>query len=150
MLSTLLTPSSITEPTTLVEASSLQGLCILVVDDENDVRTIISTILEHYGATVTPISSGSLALQELQANSQAYDVLVSDLGMPEMDGWELIQSIRALDVAEGGNIPAVALTAYNSSKEQRMSLLAGFQVHIAKPVEPEQLVSIVANLVRQQ
>jgi CheY-like chemotaxis protein len=127
---------------------TLKGLTILVIDDEFDVRTIISTILEHYGATVTPISSGPLALQELQANSQAYDVLVSDLGMPEMDGWELIQSIRAL--AEGGDIPAVALTAYNSPKEQRMSLLAGFQVHIAKPVEPEQLVSIVANLVRQK
>jgi two-component system, chemotaxis family, CheB/CheR fusion protein len=150
MLSTTLTSSPTAAPTTLVDALSLQGLCILVVDDENDVRTIIATILEHYGATVTPISSGSLALQELQANPQAYDVLVSDLGMPEMDGWELIQSIRALDAAEGGHIPAVALTAYNSTKEQRMSLLAGFQVHIAKPVEPEQLVSIIANLVRKR
>jgi CheY-like chemotaxis protein len=125
----------------------LQGLAILVVDDEADVRTIISTILEHYGATVTSIGSGWAALQELQANPQIYDVLLSDLGMPEMDGRELIKSVRALDV--GGNIPAAALTAYNSPKEQHLSLLAGFQVHIAKPVEPEQLVAIVANLARK-
>jgi CheY-like chemotaxis protein len=87
-------------------------------------------------------------LQTLQAHPQAYDLLLSDLGMPEMDGWELIRRIRGLDAATGGQIPAAALTAYNSSRDREMSRAAGFQAHIAKPIEPEQLVTNVANLVR--
>jgi two-component system, chemotaxis family, CheB/CheR fusion protein len=131
------------------EAPSLQGLNILVVDDETDVLTVLATILEHYGATVTTIDSAPAALQTLQAHPQAYDLLLSDLGMPEMDGWELIRRIRALDAPAGGQIPAAALTAYNSSRDRELSRAAGFQAHIAKPIEPEQLVADVANLARK-
>jgi two-component system, chemotaxis family, CheB/CheR fusion protein len=131
------------------EAPSLQGLNILVVDDETDVLTVLATILEHYGATVTTIDSAPAALQTLQAHPQAYELLLSDLGMPEMDGWELIRRIRALDAPAGGQIPAAALTAYNSSRDRELSRAAGFQAHIAKPIEPAQLVADVANLARK-
>ncbi len=130
------------------ESPSLQGLNILVVDDETDVLTIIALILEQYGATVTTLDSATAALQTLQAHPQAYDLLLSDLGMPGMDGWELIRRIRSLDAAAGGQIPAAAVTAYNSSRDREMSLAAGFQAHITKPIEPAQLVAIVAKLVR--
>jgi two-component system, chemotaxis family, CheB/CheR fusion protein len=144
-------PESIPQAASTIEpeAPSLQGLNILVVDDETDVLTVITMFLEHYGATVTAIDSAPAALQTLQAHPQAYDLLLSDLGMPEMDGWELIRQIRGLDAASGGQIPAAALTAYNSSRDREMSLAAGFQAHIAKPIEPAQLVAIVANLARK-
>jgi two-component system, chemotaxis family, CheB/CheR fusion protein len=141
----MLSGASTIEP----EAPSLQGLNILVVDDETDVLTVITMFLEHYGATVTAMASAPAALQMLQAHPQAYDLLLSDLGMPEMDGWELIRQIRGLDAASGGQIPAAALTAYNSSRDREMSLAAGFQAHIAKPIEPAQLVANVANLARK-
>jgi two-component system, chemotaxis family, CheB/CheR fusion protein len=128
---------------------SLKGSNILVVDDETDVLAIIATILEQYGATVTALSSAKEVLQVLPAHPQAYDLLLSDLGMPEIDGWELIRQIRALSASDGGQIPAAALTAYNSSRDRQMSRSAGFQAHIAKPIEPAQLVAIVANLVKK-
>jgi two-component system, chemotaxis family, CheB/CheR fusion protein len=130
--------------TTQGELPSLQGLNILVVDDEPDVRTLIATILEQSGATVTALSSASAVLQELQAHPQAYDLLLSDLGMPEIDGWELLRQLGEL----GMQIPAAALTAYNSLRDRKMSRAAGFQAHIAKPIETAQLVTIVANLTR--
>ncbi len=134
--------------TILVDAATLIGIHVLLVDDEEDVRTLIATILEQYGATVTPVAAAPTALQILQAAPQKYDVLLSDIGMPGQDGWSLIRQVRALSAAAGGKIPAAALTAYASNRERNLALQLGFQVHIAKPVEPDRLVAIVADLAR--
>ncbi len=129
-------------------APNLTGIHVLVVDDETDVRTLIATILEQYGATVTAIESAPTALATLQAHPQTYNVLVSDIGMPGQDGWSFIRQVRSLSPELGGQIPAAALTAYATGKDRRMALELGFQVHIAKPVEPERLAAIVADLAR--
>ncbi len=134
--------------TTLVDASTLIGIHVLLVDDEEDVRTLIATILEQSGATVTPVAAAPAALQLLQAAPQKYAVLLSDIGMPGQDGWSFIRQVRALSAAAGGQIPAAALTAYASSRERALALQLGFQIHIAKPVEPDLLVAIVADLAR--
>jgi two-component system, chemotaxis family, CheB/CheR fusion protein len=109
---------------------------------------IITTILEHYGATVTETDSAAAALETLRAHPQTYNVLISDIGMPGEDGWELIRQVRRLSPAQGGEIPAAALTAYASGKDRRMALELGFQVHISKPIEPLRLAAIVADLAR--
>ncbi len=131
-----------------VHPPDLHGIHVLVVDDETDVRTIVTTILEHYGATVTETDSAATALATLRTHPQTYNVLISDIGMPGQDGWELIRQVRALSPAQGGDIPAAALTAYASGKDRSMALELGFQVHIAKPIEPLHLAAIVADLAR--
>ncbi|WP_310489161.1 response regulator, partial [Chamaesiphon sp. VAR_69_metabat_338] len=128
---------------------SLNGANILVVDDESDVLTLITTVLQQAGATVTAVDSASAALQTLQAQPQAYDLLLSDLGMPETDGWALIRQIRAWEADAGGRIPAAALTAYNTMRDRNISHAFGFQILLSKPIEPEQLVKDVAKLVRK-
>lgn len=128
---------------------SLQGANILVVDDDEDVLELIATILETYGATVTAVSSARAAFHALQVQPQVYDLLLSDLGMPEEDGWTLIRQIRALDAASGGQIPAAALTAYNTMKDRNISHAFGFQVLISKPIEPAELVADVLKLIRK-
>jgi two-component system, chemotaxis family, CheB/CheR fusion protein len=126
---------------------SLQGANILVVDDEEDILELIATILETSGATVTAVGSARAALHALQAQPLAYDLLLSDLGMPEEDGWTLIRQIRALDAASGGQIPAAALTAYNTMKDRNISHAFGFQILISKPIEPAELVADVLKLI---
>jgi two-component system, chemotaxis family, CheB/CheR fusion protein len=140
--------ATLAEPPTQPAETSLTGANILVVDDESDVLALITTILQQAGATVTAVGSASAALQTLQAHPQAYDLLLSDLGMPEMDGWALIRQIRAWDAAAGGRIPAAALTAYNTMRDRSISHAFGFQILLSKPIEPEQLVKDVAKLVR--
>ncbi len=132
----------------LVNDTNLTGIHVLVLDDEINVRTAIATILEHYGATVTAIASAPIALKTLQANPQAYNVLLSDIGMPEQDGWSFIRQVRALSAEAGGKIPAAALTTYASSREIDIARQLGFQVHIAKPIDANLLASIVAKLAR--
>ncbi|HEY9638872.1 MAG TPA: ATP-binding protein, partial [Coleofasciculaceae cyanobacterium] len=130
------------------EAPDLQGLKVLVVDDEADSRELITFILEQAGATVTQASSAKEALHAL-AQTPA-DVLVSDIGMPEMDGYALIRQIRSQSPQQGGKMLAIALTAYAGEVDYQQSLAAGFQAHIPKPIEPEQLVKAIANqLIRQ-
>lgn len=114
---------------------------------------LIATILQQAGATVTAVGSASAALQILQAQPQAYDLLLSDLGMPETDGWTLIRQIRTWDADSGGQIPAVALTAYNTIhdllkaalRDCRISAAVGFQILLSKPIEPAQLVTDIAK-----
>ncbi|BAY60076.1 signal transduction histidine hinase [Calothrix brevissima NIES-22] len=125
---------------------SLTGLRVLVVDDEADIRDLFSICLEQYGVIVTAVASANAALSTLMANPNGYDVLLSDIGLPEQDGYDLIRQIRALDAELGGQIPAAALTAYAAEAEQAQALAAGFQMHIAKPIEPERLLFIVAAL----
>lgn len=123
---------------------SLEGVQVLVVDDEPDARELITTVLEEYKAQVIAVSTAEAALEaikQLQPN-----VLVSDIGMPEEDGYALIRKVRALDVHQGGRIPAVALTAYARAEDRTQALLAGFQQHISKPVDPAELAAVVASL----
>ena len=124
----------------------LKGLRVLVVDDDASVLELLRTILEDYGVLVTAVVSVEEAIALLRANPGQYDVLLSDIGMPNEDGYSLIRQGRALSADLGGQIPAAALTAYVTDEEQRKSLEAGFQRHIIKPVEPEQLAAIVASL----
>jgi len=137
------------EPTDLPvdELPSIAGVRVLVVDDETDNREMIMVILEQSGAVATGVASAREALATLQANPGAYDLLLSDISMPEENGYDLIRQVRSLDVASGGDIPAIALTALASTEDQRAALAAGFQRHIPKPIEPDTLVRAIAGLV---
>ncbi len=130
------------------DGSTLAGIHVLLVDDEADVRELLTAILDRAGATVTATASVALALETLQAHPDRYDVLLSDIGMPDRDGWTLIRQVRQLSPEAGGRIPAAALTAYASDRDREMAIRLGFQVHIAKPIEPDRLVAIVADLAR--
>ncbi len=125
---------------------SLEGLRVLVVDDEADMRELLMTMLKQYGAEVTALASADEALSVLTTNPGMYDVLLSDIGMPHLDGYALIRQVRTLSAEIGGQIPAAALTAYVRSEERQEALKAGFQMHIAKPVTPEHLAFMIANL----
>ena len=125
--------------------SELAGLRVLVVDDEPDARELTTAILSEGGATVVAASSASRALELL--DEQPLDVLLSDIGMPEQDGYELIRKVRLL-TTPASKIPAAALTAFVRSDERRRAMLAGFQLHISKPVEPTELTAAVACLAR--
>jgi PAS domain S-box-containing protein len=126
--------------------TSLAGLTVLVVDDEQDARELISVVLRAAGAEVTTAASAAQAL-ELVARG-APKVLISDIGMPDVDGYELLRRVRTSGGAEGAAIPAIALTAYSREQDRRLALEAGFQTHVAKPVDPAELVRVVASLVR--
>ena len=126
---------------------SLDKLQVLVVDDDTDTRDFITTVLEQSGASVTAAASVSLAIEALEHFQP--DVLVSDIGMPEQDGYELIRQVRAMDAERVGNVPALALTAYARGEERTMAMQAGFQMHLAKPVEPAELIAVVAKLVQK-
>ncbi|YAF98489.1 MAG: PAS domain S-box protein [Nodularia sp. CChRGM 3473] len=123
---------------------TLKGLRVLVVDDEPDARQLLTTILGQYGAQVMAAASTFEALVALEEFHP--DVLVSDIGMPQEDGYTLIRKLRALSQEQGGRIPAVALTAYARAEDRTQALLAGFQLHVPKPVNPTELAAVVANL----
>ncbi|MFN6571075.1 PAS domain S-box protein [Dendronalium sp. ChiSLP03b] len=127
-------------------SSNLNGVNILIVDDDADTREFIAFLLEQYGANVTAVSS---AAETLAALGQSLpDVLLSDIGMPEVDGCMLIRQVRTLPPEQGGQIRAIALTAYAGEMNEKQVLTAGFQKHIAKPVEPADLVEAIANLLQ--
>jgi signal transduction histidine kinase/DNA-binding response OmpR family regulator len=125
-------------------APVLDGLRILVVDDEADTREFIVTVLSQCGAEVRSTASAAEALAALKA--WAADLIVSDIGMPEEDGYSLIKKVRQPG-HRYSQIPAVALTAYASIEDQTRILASGFQMHIAKPVVPDELISKIANAV---
>ncbi|PQV63330.1 PAS domain S-box-containing protein [Abditibacterium utsteinense] len=122
----------------------LNGLHVLVVDDEEDARRLLKTVLESCNARVTTASNALEAFEVLQ--SFLPDVLISDLGMPGEDGYSLLRKVRALPPDQGGQIPAAALTAYARVEDRLQVLRSGFQIHLPKPVEPAELVAVVANL----
>ncbi|MCC5606771.1 response regulator [Nostoc sp. CHAB 5834] len=126
-------------------ALPLAGLNILVVDDDDDSRFYITTVLEADGATVMAVSSAEVALKVLPELQP--EVLICDIAMPGEDGYTLIRKIRALKSDIWGKLPAIALTAYGDTEYRSRALEAGFQSHVAKPVDPGELVAIVANLV---
>ncbi|MDC3956209.1 response regulator [Polyangium jinanense] len=122
----------------------LSGLKVLVVDDEEDARALLRRVLEEKGATVTLAASSDEALDDLSRSRP--DVLVSDIGLPGMDGYALIRSIRTLPAEYGGRTPAIALTAYARTEDSQRAFAAGFQRHVPKPVDLGRLVSLIANL----
>jgi hypothetical protein len=124
--------------------SELEGLHVLVVDDEADARELVQAALEGAGAIVTLASSSAQALEAIRMRKP--DVIVSDIGMPDEDGYVFIRKLRELSREVGGRIPAVALTAYARAEDRRKALVAGFQNHAAKPVEPQELMIVIANL----
>lgn len=124
--------------------AGLAGVDVLLVDDEADVRAVTARLLRDAGARVTLAASAAEGLQLLQQAPPA--VLLSDIGMPGEDGYELIRRVRALPAAAGGCTPAAALTAYASSEDRERALRAGYQLHLAKPVAPQALVAAVMQL----
>lgn len=126
------------------EPARLDGVRVLVVDDERDARDFVKESLEQSGATVRAVGSVGEALAEIERTVP--DVLVSDVAMPGEDGYALMARVRALEGARGGQVPAVALTAYARPADRTRALSAGFQFHLAKPVDPGDLATIVARL----
>jgi CheY-like chemotaxis protein len=117
---------------------------VLVVDDDGDARALIQYVLERCGAHVRTASSAPEGLRLLQ--EWRPDVLVADVEMPIEDGYSLIAKVRALPARSGGLIPAAALTGYAGTQDRLKALQAGFQLHVAKPVQPAELATIVATL----
>lgn len=126
------------------EASLLSQIRVLVVDDDADAREFLIAILEQYGAMATATASATEALECLQQMN--YDLLLSDIGMPGENGYSLMRRIRALPSAQGGQIPAVAVTASAREEDRIEALSAGFQMHISKPIEPRQLLKVIVRL----
>ncbi|MDQ6619771.1 MAG: ATP-binding protein [Pseudomonadota bacterium] len=122
----------------------LSGVKVLVVDDEPDARELIRRVLSDCGAEVNVAASGDDALALIP--QQRPHVLVSDIGMPGMDGYDLLRKVRMLGIANGGKVPAIALTAFARSEDRTRALHAGFLVHVSKPVEPAELVATVASV----
>ena len=122
----------------------LEGLHVLVVDDEEDGRMLVTTVLEKCGAKTTAVDSAASAFEAL--HTERFDILISDIGMPDEDGYSLIRKVRRLSSAEGGQIPAAALTAYARVEDRMKVLRAGFQIHLPKPVEPAELIAVIASL----
>jgi CheY-like chemotaxis protein len=126
------------------EPLGLQGLRILIVDDETDALDLISMELAQHGARVTGVNSAEEALQSLAQDN--FDVLISDIGMPQMDGYALMRQIRKQEDGTQKPLPAVALTAYARVQDRMRAILAGYSTHVAKPVEANELVTVVASL----
>jgi PAS domain S-box-containing protein len=130
----------------LVPNLDLTGVRVLAVDDELDARELLAMVLTMYGAEVWTVTSAAEALIALESFQP--DILVSDIGMPDVDGHGLIQQIRAMPPEQGGQIPAIALTAYAREEDYQRAIASGFQQQVTKPLEPEQLVQVVVTLVR--
>lgn len=123
---------------------ALNGIRVLVVDDEADARELMRAVLAQCGAEVTVAATAGAVLEALE--QARFDVLVSDIAMPEDDGYDLIRSVRARDAERGGRIPALALTAYARIEDRAAAISAGYQQHAAKPIEPAELAAAVAAL----
>jgi PAS domain S-box-containing protein len=126
------------------ELPDLRGFHVLVVDDEPDARALIQHILKKCNATVTTAASAAEGIEAVQQHRP--DIVLSDIGMPGEDGYEFLAKLRQLSDSEGGDTPAVALTAFARSDDRRRALMAGFQMHLPKPVEPAELLAVISNL----
>jgi CheY-like chemotaxis protein len=126
----------------------LDGLRVLVIDDEADARELLAAGLGQCGAKVTAASSARDALEAMAG--EKFDALISDIGMPGEDGYELIRRVRALPADRGGRTPAVALTAYARTEDRLRAMRAGFEIHVAKPLELTELIVVIANLARRE
>jgi CheY-like chemotaxis protein len=122
----------------------LTGLRIIVVDDEPDARDVISRVLSRAGAKTTAVGSVREALAAVTV--QKPDLIVSDIAMPDQDGYDLARQLKEMAAGNGGAIPALALTAYAREEDRQRCLSAGFEAHLAKPVDPSELLGAVARL----
>jgi CheY-like chemotaxis protein len=128
----------------LDDGPDLTGIRVLVVEDDDDARGLVEKVLQTRGALVKTVCSASTALDLLEKDR--IDVLLSDIEMPGIDGYQLIKELRLRPAAQGGAVPAVALTAYARTEDRLRALRAGFQLHLAKPVHPSELVTVVSSL----
>jgi CheY-like chemotaxis protein len=131
-------------PAPFPAVSSLADLRVLIVDDDLDTLDVVRELLEQAGASVSVAASVDEALEALRSSPP--DVLVSDIGMPGQDGYELIRRVRRLAPEHGGRVPAAALTAFTQSDHRQQALAAGYQLYLAKPIEPAELTAAVAKL----
>ena len=120
---------------------------VLVVEDERDTRELIERLLSEAGCQVIAVDvrRGRVRRPRQRQPGERPDILISDIGLPDEDGYSLIRRVRARPRSEGGGIPAIALTAFARPEDRTRALHAGFQVHVAKPVEPAELVAVVAS-----
>ena len=135
----------------MARTTRLEGVRALVVDDEPGARELLAATLEQYGVLVTDADSTAAALAELDSQfadeaSAPFDILISDIGMPDADGYELIRRVRAHADGRVSRIRAIALTAYARSEDRMRALRAGFQMHVPKPVDEEELTTVIAAL----
>jgi CheY-like chemotaxis protein/anti-sigma regulatory factor (Ser/Thr protein kinase) len=142
------TPETERTPLQVAQTKSLEGVWAAVVDDEANARELIASVLESYGARVTPFASVGEAL-ELLTSGPRPDVLICDLAMPGEDGFNLIHKLREWEKAHEGVMPAIALTAFGRIEDRTRALYAGFQMHITKPVEPVELAIVVRSLIER-
>jgi CheY-like chemotaxis protein len=131
----------------LTALGDLKGIRVLAIDDEEDALTLLRVVLESAGADVSTLASPTAALERIDAIRP--DVLVVDLGMPEMDGFAFIARLRASSNPRIRDLPAAALTAFARSEDRTKALRSGFEMHLAKPVDPGELVASVATLARR-
>jgi CheY-like chemotaxis protein len=123
---------------------SLDGLVVLVVDDQADARELVTQVLSGAGAQVLAARTADEALALVQSHRP--QLVISDIGMPDKDGYQLMRELRRMPVASGGRTPALALTAFARSEDRTRALLAGYQGHMAKPIEPRELVLMIGSL----
>ena len=135
------------ELNTSTEGPSLKGLKILVVDDEVGAREIATIILTRAEAEVRSAANASAALEIM--DTWLPDVLIADIGMPEIDGYAFIRQVRARDSEKGGRVPAIALTAFARTQDRLRVLSSGYQMHVPKPVQPDELVTVVESVARR-
>jgi signal transduction histidine kinase/CheY-like chemotaxis protein len=128
----------------LEEAPDLTGIQVLIVEDDDDARALVERVLKGQGALVKAVSSAREALDVLE--KERIDVLLSDIEMPGTDGYQLIRELRLRPSQQGGSVPAAALTAYARTEDRLRALRAGFQLHLSKPVQPVELITVVASL----
>ena len=128
----------------VIDSTSLEGLVVLVIDDEPDALDLLKRVLSRSGARVLAAPSARAGLEILQREKP--DILLSDIGMPDQDGYTLIRQVRSLKPKQGGRIPAAAVSAFARPEDRTQALRAGYQMHVAKPVDPTELTAVVASL----
>jgi CheY-like chemotaxis protein len=136
-------PAVVSAPPELYRTASLESLRVLIVEDEPDTREFLERLLESQGATVVTAASADAALAALRV--QAPHILISDLGLPDRDGYDLIRAVRREDDERLQTLPAIALTAYARPEDRARALHAGYQAHVPKPVEPGELLVTIAS-----
>ena len=124
--------------------TALAGVRLLLVEDDADQRHLLRRVLEQQGALVRVADDADAGMKLLRA--ELPDVLISDIGLPEMDGYEFLRRVRELPAGDGGRTPAVALTAFARTEDRQLALRAGFQTHVTKPAEASELINVIANL----
>jgi CheY-like chemotaxis protein len=127
-----------------IDTTSLDGVRVLVVDDDEDNRLVVRRLLAAHGAEVSMAGSTAEAVERCERFRP--HVLLTDLGMPNQDGFDLLSQVRAWEAASGHTVAAAALTALTRAEDRRRAMSAGFQVHVTKPVEPPELLAVVAGL----